>query len=96
MAHILPGHLRLAAFVLLALFLFPFLPGPAFAAEPSQATQYCLGCHESLTPGIVSDWQSSRHARVTPAKALQKDELERRMSAEKVPEDLQGATVGCA
>mgnify|MGYP000211547092 CR=1 FL=1 len=85
-----------AAFSLLALFVFSFLPGPAFAADPSQATQYCLGCHKSLHPGIVSDWQSSRHARVTPAKALQKDELKRRVSAESVPGDLRNSTVGCA
>jgi hydroxylamine dehydrogenase len=27
----------------------------------SQAGQACLGCHRSVTPGIVKDWQSSRH-----------------------------------
>jgi len=68
----------------------------ARAVEPSQGTRYCLGCHESLHPGIVSDWRDSRHSRVTPAEALQKDELERRVSAERVPEDLRGSPVGCA
>jgi len=87
---------RAATVFLLALLVFSSLPGPALAAEPSQATRYCLGCHESLHPGIVSDWQNSRHARVTPAKALQKDELKRRVSAESVPKELSESTVGCA
>ena len=86
-----------ATVIALLSFLF-FLPVSilAAAAEPSQATQYCLGCHKSLHPGIVSDWQSSSHARVTPSKALQKDKLKRRVSAESVPEELTDSNVGCA
>ncbi|MCF8085341.1 MAG: cytochrome c3 family protein [Desulfohalobiaceae bacterium] len=87
---------RAATVFLLALLVFPFLPGPALAAEPSQATQYCLGCHKSLHPGIVSDWRASRHARVTSEEALEKEEMKRRISAESVPEDLADSTVGCA
>lgn len=37
----------------------------AFAAvvsAPRVAAQDCLPCHEKLTPGIVADWRTSRHA----------------------------------
>ena len=70
---------------------------PAFAA-PAQSgpTQDCIGCHASVTPGIVADWKRSRHARVTPAEALQKSARERRVSTESIPEGLSGTVVGCA
>ena len=29
----------------------------------SEASQECMDCHASITPGIVADWQRSRHAR---------------------------------
>ncbi len=67
------------------------------AQEPnSDATEGCLGCHMSIHPGIVADWQNSRHARVTPARALEKEELARRVSADSIPEHLMTTTVGCA
>ena len=43
------------------------LPGPQTGAKKlaapkvSEAAQMCLGCHESVTPGIVKDWKSSKH-----------------------------------
>ena len=64
-------------------------------APLSQETQGCLGCHRLYTPGIVADWESSRHSRTTPAEALAKPELERRISASKVPEALAKVAVGC-
>jgi len=61
----------------------------------SPQTQACLGCHETYTPGIVHDWLSSRHAKTIPAEALKKPALERRISADKLPDNLSGNVVGC-
>jgi len=41
-------------------------------APISGDTEACLGCHESVTPGIVGDWRTSRHANTTPETALKK------------------------
>lgn len=48
-----------------------------------------------FTPGIVQDWLSSRHSKTTPAEAMKKATLERRMSADKLPDGLSGYAVGC-
>ena len=61
----------------------------------SQATKTCIACHEQVTPGIVADWRTSRHSRVVPAEAVKKPLLERRVSAEGIPAELQGQVVGC-
>ena len=85
--------------LLAALFLFWPSSGQAQAVKAaplSQATQACLECHASATPGIVADWQRSRMAQKTPAQALKEPELSRRISAAKVPADLLEVTVGCA
>jgi len=66
------------------------------APPVSEATQECLSCHEVTNPGIVEDWRRSRHARTTPGDALKKNELERRVSAKEVPEELAKHVVGCA
>ena len=65
-------------------------------APVSDATQECLDCHAVFHPGIVADWQKSRHAATTPKAAAGIDELQRRMSGTAVPENLQGNIVGCA
>jgi hypothetical protein len=84
-------------------FIRPFIL-PAFAItvlsaaarpEPSDSTAECILCHEMATPGIVADWQRSRHAGTTPELALQEDPLSRRISADSIPEDLAGTPVGC-
>ncbi|MEJ2182571.1 MAG: multiheme c-type cytochrome [Nitrospirota bacterium] len=69
----------------------------AAASEPpvSSETQACLGCHESVTPGIVADWKISRHSGTTPAEAMEKAKSERRVSARNVPENLRDSAVGC-
>ncbi len=75
-----------------------FAPGSAAfgqAAPISEQTQMCLTCHEATNPGLVADWRASRHARTTPADALQKPALERRVSSEAVPENLRPWAVGC-
>lgn len=70
----------------------------AAAEEPpvSDASQECIFCHQSIHPAIVDDWKQSRHARTLPAEALKKPKLQRRISAETVPEELGGVVVGCA
>lgn len=91
--------LRNTIFAPLAL-IFLLLPGgeAARADEPevSPATQDCLVCHVSATPGMVADWKKSRHARITPSRALEAKELERRVSASQVPAELLNFVVGCA
>ncbi len=69
--------------------------GTAFA-KVSEATETCISCHASVTPGIVAEWKKSLHAQVTPAQALKKDKLSRRISTEKVPGELANVVVGCA
>ncbi len=68
----------------------------ALAAEMSEDTEACIECHSVVTPGIVADWKTSRHFKVSPAEGLQKDSIERRISAEKVSDELAGTSVGCA
>ncbi|MDZ7333348.1 MAG: hydroxylamine oxidase, partial [candidate division KSB1 bacterium] len=67
----------------------------SYAQTISDATQSCIDCHESIQPGIVQDWLSSRHAKMTPAEALKKTKLERRISNESVPAELASTVVGC-
>jgi hypothetical protein len=62
----------------------------------SGSTETCLECHGILNPGIVADWKKSRMSRVTPAEALKKAKLERRISVDRVPEQLADVVVGCA
>jgi hydroxylamine dehydrogenase len=61
----------------------------------SPQTQACVGCHKLYTPGIVEDWLSSRHAGTTPTDALKRPPLERRISANTVPQGLMEYAVGC-
>ena len=61
----------------------------------SPETQFCIDCHNIYTPGIVADWLSSRHSRITPADALKLPLLQRRISTEKLPDKLSGYAVGC-
>jgi hydroxylamine dehydrogenase len=65
------------------------------SARLSPSTQACIACHTLYTPGIVRDWLSSRHAKTIPADALKKPAIERRISADALPEDLSGYAVGC-
>jgi hypothetical protein len=74
-------------------------PDPRLAATAtpriSGATRSCLTCHRTLTPGLVQDWESSRHAGIAPADAMQKSALEKRISATQLPEALSRHAVGC-
>lgn len=62
----------------------------------SDLTQDCIACHSSVTPAIVADWRRSAHSRITPTKALERPELERRISAKTLPDQLKNVVVGCA
>jgi hypothetical protein len=68
----------------------------AAEAKSSEATQACIECHRIIHPGIVADWQRSRHALITPKAAAAVGGLGRKVSSESVPGDLQDTTVGCA
>ena len=68
----------------------------ASAVEVSEATDNCLSCHSSATPGIVADWKRSRHFKTSVAEALKLDSESRRVSADKVPDNLANVAVGCA
>lgn len=61
----------------------------------SPETESCIGCHASVTPGIVKDWFISRHARTIPDEAIKKPLLQRRISAENVPDGLKKFAIGC-
>ena len=88
---------NLGSFILLIIIYFIITPvAPLSAAEISETTSECIDCHVSVTPGIVSDWQKSRHAGVSFSEAMLKPESERRVSAESVPESLTDVAVGCA
>ena len=97
---------KYVALLCLALFIFSYsiLSASETAAEKkdfgangliSPATKSCIACHEQVTPGIVADWRTSRHSRVVPAEAIKKPLLEKRISAENIPAELQGQVVGC-
>jgi hydroxylamine dehydrogenase len=61
----------------------------------SKETAACIGCHKMFTPGIVEDWLGSIHAKTTPAAALKKPDMQKRMSAKKVSPRLEKIAVGC-
>jgi hypothetical protein len=61
----------------------------------SPQTKTCIGCHSNFTPGIVKDWLTSRHAKTVPSEAIKKSSLEKRISAESLPQGLQEYAVGC-
>ena len=69
---------------------------PGAAEKVSDATQECLGCHNSVTPAIVADWKKGLHAHVSPAEALKRPKPKRRISAKKIPDRLANVVVGCA
>jgi nitrate/TMAO reductase-like tetraheme cytochrome c subunit len=91
---------------LLLLFLTLFIATNLFAASDekqgmqsqipvSPQTQLCINCHSIYTPGIVHDWMTSRHSKTIPGEVMKKSPIEKRISAESLPQSLQGYTVGC-
>ena len=84
--------------VLVCLGIIVLQAGNSTAAEVliSEATSECIDCHISVHPGIVKDWQKSRHAIITPQNAMAVEGLARKVSSKTVPENLNGMVVGCA
>jgi hypothetical protein len=72
------------------------ISGGAVAADISDATEECIDCHATITPGIVSDWQRSRHAQLTPSEALDNNVIKRRISTADIKPELADVAVGCA
>lgn len=95
-AEVKKGRRFFLCIVLGALFFGQGLPSGLDAAQHSADTQECLSCHVQATPGIVSDWEQSRHAQVTPGEAMAVEALSRKVSAPDVPQAVRGHSVGCA
>ncbi len=95
--------MRLSSFIILILCLSILILFSAFTRYDkviyqqslSEETQECINCHSTITPGIVSDWFQSRHSKITPNEALKKSIIERRISAENLPDKLSNYIVGC-
>jgi hydroxylamine dehydrogenase len=62
----------------------------------SEATADCLECHAVIHPGIVKDWQKSRHALTTPKHAMAAEGPALKVSSQTVPANLLETSVGCA
>jgi hypothetical protein len=84
--------------LLLYLGIFLLQASISFSAEIpiSEASSECIDCHASVHPGIVKDWQNSRHAKITPKVAMAVEGPARKVSSEQVPDNLKGTAVGCA
>ena len=61
----------------------------------SEQSEECISCHSEIHPGIISQWQQSRHAHYTPEMGFKKDEMERRVSTKNISDTLQKVVVGC-
>jgi len=78
------------AFIFLSAFLLFAQDSPI-----SPETEECLDCHSVVHPGIVASWKAGRHAHTTPAQALKKDTLARRVSSEDIDAKRKHVVVGC-
>lgn len=72
-----------------------YAAGTAAPAPMSAETEQCIACHSAATPGIVEDWKRSRHSMTTPAAALKQPQIERRISADKIPDNFSSYATGC-
>jgi hypothetical protein len=61
----------------------------------SAESEECLVCHADTHPGLIASWQKGLHSRTTPDQALQKGELERRVSSTDIDSSLLSVAVGC-
>jgi len=83
-------------------FAIAFSAGETFGAAPvatgdsiSSQTQECIDCHAGVTPGIVKDWQTSRHSFATAGEAMMKPAIQRRVSTDSISAELRDHVVGC-
>jgi len=63
----------------LGIFLLQTSNSPAADVSVSEATSECIDCHASVHPGIVIDWQNSRHANIAPKDAMAVEGLARKV-----------------
>jgi len=86
------------AAVIMSLCIAFFFSALGWAVEPrvSEDTEGCLECHSTVCPNIVEDWKKGRMSRTTPAEAMKKPSMERRVSFDKIPTSLTDVVVGCA
>ncbi|UCD83595.1 MAG: hydroxylamine oxidase [Deltaproteobacteria bacterium] len=85
--------MKTKSLLLLIVLLWPL---SVLAAEMSPVTEECLDCHRTATPGIVADWERSRHAQNTMEEAINKPDLKKRVSLAKVLRPSARVVVGCA
>lgn len=83
-------------FFLPVFFLLILSPCAYGQSKISDATRDCLNCHATITPGIVSSWEKSRHAVSTLAEALKLEGLDRKVSPGEPADELKSVAVGCA
>ena len=91
----MPKLFQLSLIIVGAACVFAVFGIPAEGAI-SDETAECLDCHASIHPGIVKDWQNSRHAATTPGDAMKIKGNARKITSPDVPENLRGKAVGCA
>jgi hypothetical protein len=65
--------------------LFPASNSLAADLPISEATSECIDCHSSVHPGIVQDWQNSRHAKIALKDAMAVEGPARKVSSNTVP-----------
>ena len=87
---------KISLLLCLGIFLLPAVNSPAADISISEASSECIDCHASVHPGIVKDWQNSRHANIAPQDAMAVEGLARKLSSKNVPDNLKGTVVGCA
>lgn len=88
--------MKVKIFVLASLVLMFTEIKKLYSQEISEDTQTCIECHENVTPGIVAEWRKSLHSKISPSQALKKKKIKRRISAEKISENLSKNVIGCA
>jgi hydroxylamine dehydrogenase len=86
----------------LGFFCVVFFANNIYAGEPGSAVDFissqthgCIDCHVIVTPGIVKDWETSRHSRVTVGEAMRAPTIKRKASADSVSPELRDHVVGC-
>jgi hydroxylamine dehydrogenase len=84
----------LIMFFFLGFFSVVKVENPQAASPVSENTEACLGCHATVTPGIVYDWRRGNHSTVTPEEALKKGPKAKKVSSEKIPDKLRKRSLG--
>ncbi|MDA8092058.1 MAG: multiheme c-type cytochrome [Nitrospiraceae bacterium] len=75
---------------------FPQETGAALSSSLiSPQSRKCIECHSRYSPGIVNEWLSGSHSRITPDDALRKPSIERMFSARSAPGGSGQYVTGC-